>query len=369
MYPPLTRAAEDEPTMDKVRIGVVGCGAIANGMHLPGIATMREMGLVEIVAVADAIPEKAESTATKFDIPFYYGDYQQLLANHELDLVVTLTPIPEHFPVNLAALRSGRNVYSQKPMATTVEDATILIDEARKQGVKLASAPEHPTRPMILAMRDLIREGAIGKVAFARVQSSHEGPERHHVARDSTWFYKAGSSPILDLGVHGLSQITAILGPVQRLSSFSGRSVPVRVHEGNAFAGKAIDVEIDDNSLLMLDFGDARFGILDSTYCVPASLGPRLEIYGTEGTLAIAGRGANDQVLKFYERSAHEWRDIEVSNPPPVRDLGVLHLVNSLRNGSDLVLTGERGRHLIEVMAKAPVAAREGRTLDMETTF
>jgi len=355
--------------MEKVRVAVVGCGAIANVMHLPGIATMRQMGLVDIVAVADAIPEKSKATAAAFDVPHYYSDYTHMLGSHDIDLVVNLTPIPDHFSVNLAALKTGRNVYTQKPMATSVEDASLLIDEAKRQGVKLASAPEHPVRPMIQTMRNLIREGAIGKVSFARVQSSHEGPEKHKVARDSTWFYKPGSSPILDLGVHGLSQITAILGPVQRLSCFSGRSIPVRYHENNDFAGKAIDVEIDDNSLLMLDFGDARFGFLDSTYCVTASLGPRLEIFGTEGTLAVVGRGGTDTTLRLFQASSREWRDVEVPASPPVRDLGVLHLVDSLRDGSDLVLTGERGRHLVEVMAKAPLAASEGRTLDMATTF
>ncbi|MGH2459946.1 MAG: Gfo/Idh/MocA family protein, partial [Chloroflexota bacterium] len=183
-----------------------------------------------------------------------------------------------------------------------------------------------------------------------------------------TWFYQPGSSPILDLGVHGLSQITHLLGPVRRLSCFSGRSRPVRETTAGPYQVKRIDVAIDDNSLLMLDFGDAVFAYLDSTYCVPAALGPRLEIYGSDGTLAVSGAGA-DARLQLFRSATREWQTVDVPAAPPVRDLGTLHLVDCLREGGELVLTGERGRHLVDVMARAPEAAREGRTLAIETRF
>ena len=275
--------------MKKIRIGLVGCGTIAHIMHLPGIETMREMGLVELVAVCDVFEEKARAAAERYGAGASYGDLDRMLAEADFDLLVNNTPIPQHFEVTMAALRAGRHVYTQKPMTTTVEEATRLIEEARERRLLLAVAPEHPVRPSIRRLAELVADGAIGKVTFARVQSSHDGPEKHDVPRDSTWFYKPGSSPILDMGVHGLSQITAIVGPVRRLVCVSGRSQETRITTRGAFKGKRIDVEIDDNSLLMLDFGDARFAMLDATYCVPASKGPRTEIHGTEGTLTALG--------------------------------------------------------------------------------
>jgi predicted dehydrogenase len=220
-------------------------------------------------------------------------------------------------------------------------------------------------------MRRLVDEGAIGKVTFARVHSSHDGPERHDVPRDSTWFYKPGSSPILDMGVHGLSRITAILGPIRQLACLSGRSRDVRVTTAGPFMGKRIDVEIDDNSLLMLDFGAARFCFLDATYCVPASQGPRTEIHGTDGTIAELGVPDDPRRtrLELYRTEERGWRELPVEPAPPCRDLGVLHMVDVLREDAPLVLTGEHGRHLVEVMAKAPEAAREGRTIPIETIF
>jgi predicted dehydrogenase len=355
--------------MNPVRVGVVGTGTIATVMHLPGLKQMQELGKVEIVGVCDAIEEKSREAATKFAVPHHFQDLERMLHEVEFELLVNLTPISDHYKVSLAGLWAGRHVYSQKPIATSVPEATTLIDAARERGLMLATAPEHPVRPIIRKISALVADGSIGRVAFARVPSSHEGPEKHNVPRDSTWFYKPGSSPILDMGVHGLSTITSILGPVRRLACFSGRTSPVRVHTAGAYRGKRIDVEIEDNSLLLLDFGDATFAFLDATYCVEATAGPQLEIFGSEGTIAIVAENPRQSKLHLYESAKGAWRDVAVDDPPPIRDLGVLNIVEALRGESELILTGERGRHLVEIMAGATEAATTGRTVELATTI
>ncbi|HUX86570.1 MAG TPA: Gfo/Idh/MocA family oxidoreductase, partial [Chloroflexota bacterium] len=186
--------------MEKLRVGLVGCGAIANLMHLPGLKMLEAMGKVGVVAVCDAVEAAARGTSERFEIPTYFTDLGTMLEQLDFDLLVNTTPIPQHFAISLAGLRAGHHVYTQKPMATTLDEATILIDEAQLHGVVLGCAPEHPVRPVIRKIRELIDAGTIGTVSFARVQSSHDGPEKHNVPRHSTWFYQPGSSPILDLG-------------------------------------------------------------------------------------------------------------------------------------------------------------------------
>ena len=362
------------PVRAPVRIGVVGCGTIARGMHLPGIKQMEGLGKARLVAVCDAVEESARTVAERFEVPRYVTRQDDLLAMDEVDVVVNLTPIPQHFEVSLAALRAGKHVYTQKPMTTTVDEATLLVEEARRAGRLLACAPEHAVRPVIRTMARLVRDGEIGAVAFCRVLSSHDGPEKHDVPRDSTWYYQPGSSPILDLGVHGLAQITSILGPVRRLSCASGRSQDVRLTTAGPFKGKRIDVRIDDNSLLLLEFGPATFGFLDATYCVEASFSPRLEIYGSAGTLAITrppdgSPAPGGPALRCYDPATKAWQAVEVPAGPDVRDLGVLHLVDCLLTGEALVLTAEHARHLVEVMTAAPRAAAEGRAVPMQTAF
>jgi predicted dehydrogenase len=352
-----------------VRAGLVGCGAIAQIMHLPGLQAMQEMGLVELVAVCDVRGEQARASAARFGVPAAFDDLDRMLDEADLSVLVNCTPIPNHFAVTLAGLRAGCHVYTQKPMAATVAEATILIEEACTRGLLLGCAPEHPVRPYIRTIRRLIDEGAIGAVTFARVQSSHGGPEKHDVARDPTWFYKPGSSPILDMGVHGLSQITAILGPVRRLACMSGRTQDARLTTAGAFRGLRIEVEIEDNAHFLLDFDGAHFAHLDATYCVEATLGPRLEVHGTEGTLAVTGPRFAESTLHLYRTADREWREVRLPEGPPVVDLGVWHLVECLHEGSELTLTPERGRHLVEVLTAAPLAATAGRTLAMQTSF
>src|SRR5450756_2528185 len=183
--------------MDKVRVGLAGLGTIANVMHLPGLKSMEEMGKVELTAGCDINEPMARGTGAKFGIKTIYISLDSMLANEEFDLLINLTRIPDHYGVTMTALNAGKHVYTQKPMATSVEEATRLVDEAKRLSLVLASAPEHPVRPVLAKARAMIAAGELGKVAFAKVRSSHFGPETHDVPRDSTWPYKAGSSPIL----------------------------------------------------------------------------------------------------------------------------------------------------------------------------
>ncbi|MGH2584747.1 MAG: Gfo/Idh/MocA family protein, partial [Dehalococcoidia bacterium] len=158
---------------------MVGCGVIAEIMHLPGLRAMHDMGLAELVAVCDVREEQARAAAARFGVPASFGGLDEMLARTDLDLLVNATPIPSHYAVTLAGLRADCHVYTQKPMAATIAEATFLIEEAQTRGLLLGCAPEHPVRPYIQTIRRLIEEGAIGAVTFARVQSSHGGPEKH----------------------------------------------------------------------------------------------------------------------------------------------------------------------------------------------
>lgn len=351
-----------------IRVAIAGCGTIANIMHLPGLATLVEQGKVALVAACDPVEAAVRTTAERFAIPATFTDLDRLLAAVDFDLLVNATRIPDHYAVSLAALQAGRHVYTQKPMSTSVAEATNLIEEARRRGLHLASAPEHPVRQVVQTVRRLIAEGQIGRVTFAIVRSSHDGPEKHNVPRDSTWFYQPGSSPLLDIGVHGLSQITAILGPVKRLTGLAGRTAAMRAHTAGPYTGKPIQVNIDDSTLLLLDFGDATFSFLDATYGVMSSRGPVAEIYGSEGTLSLSRQGGELR-LECYRLASDEWSAVELPAESSNRCLGTAHLVESLLTGSEMILTGERGRHLVEIMAVAPEAIAAGQTVELATTF
>lgn len=357
--------------MDKVKIGILGCGVIANSTYLPGIAKMAN---AEMVAACDLVEERARAASEQYDIPEVYTDLDTMLDEADIDLVVNLTHIQAHYETNLKALNAGKHVYSEKTMATTVDEATDLIEEAQARGVRLGAAAATMLSPVNQKIAHLLEVGAIGKVTFVVSHHSHGGAASFEGwTTDPTWFYKPGAGPMLDLGVYDLHTLTGLLGPAKSVTCQSGISIPERTVRSGPVKGKVIDVEVDDNTLMLLDFGDATFAFVDATYCVQARRGPRKEIYGSEGTINVNDRGASAP-LSIYrddvELGLKGWMDVEMRSARWSLESGVQHLVDCILDPEmEVITSGEHARHVIEIINKGYEAAREGRAVTLETTF
>lgn len=359
---------------EPIRLVIAGLGAIALNQYLPQI---REMHGVEVVAACDPRSGWAERQCAQLGIPHAFTDVATMLAAVKADALVNLTSIPAHFSVNLAALQAGLHVYSQKPLAGSVAEASQLIDEAHARGLRISASPIHMLRPEIQEVRRLVDAGALGKVSLARVSASHGGPEyfqyRDH---DPSWFHQPGAGALFDLGVHGLTTITGILGPAKSVSCLAGIAEPVRTVRSGAFDGKEITTEVPDNYLITLDFGHATFAVVDSSFCVKASNAPTLELFGTRGTVSM-GRPGSDRgtspTFDLYQDDAihgiRGWVTPMLRISRAGQAVGVADLVASIREGRAPVLTPEHARHVLEIMEACPIAASEGRTLQMQTTF
>lgn len=360
--------------MERVRVGVVGCGVIANTTYLPGIQAMAEK--VELVAVCDLQEELARRAAARFGAREVYSDYERMLAQAPIDAVVVLTNIQSHAPNVLAALQSGKHVYTEKTLATTLEDAERCIVEARRRNLLLACAPPVMLSAVNQRVKDLIARGAIGRVNFVRARHSHGGPASfRHWTGDPTWFYKPGAGPILDLGVYAFHTLTGILGPAKRVTAFAGIAMPERNVRGGPVKGRTIQVEVEDNALILVDFGNATFAVVDSTYCVQAAKGPRTEFYGSEGTLILNERGAEAPIELYREDERLDvrgWLPVQVDGGRAggwSLASGVEHLADCIREGRQPLISAEHARHCLELMLKAVEAARTGVAQELTTTF
>jgi predicted dehydrogenase len=200
---------------------------------------------------------------------------------------------------------------------------------------------------------------------------------------DPSWFYQKGSGPLFDVGVYGIHEMLGLLGPARRVSAMSGITEPNRTVRSGPFAGTVIDVTADDNTLILLDFGGSTFAVVDATFNVNAAKGPRLEVFGREGTLNLpnntnvdGGRGVEvfrlDAVSGLsgwispsmdHLEAAQRWAD------NLRRATLVDHLADVVAGVTPNALGAESARHALEIMLKAGEAATTGRTLDLETTF
>ena len=362
---------------------MLGAGTIATspGGFLPGMTKFPD--LVTVQAIADPVFERAQAVGAQFGIPEAYPSLETMLDGSDIDLVLNITPIPFHAGTSRTILEAGKHLVIEKPLATTLEEADELIALAKTKGLTYVVAPPNQILQNRTQARELVKEGAIGQIAFARVRSSHGGPAAGAWPLDPTWFYQKGSGPLLDMGVYGIHDITGILGPAKRVVAFSGITEPVRTVRKGPFAGKEIEVTEDDNTLLMLDFGDSCFAVVDGTYNVNAARGPMIEIFGRQGTINLGNAYHDDPATPSLEIFRFDavpgvdgWITPNRSGGPLWNDwvayqraVIVKHAAECVRDGVHPVLSAEHPRHALEIMVKAIESARTGRAIELTTTF
>ena len=368
-------------TRRPLRTGMLGVGTIATASYgfLPGLMHMQDD--VTLVAVADPVVERARLVAAQYGIPEVYASLEEMLERSDIDLVINLTPIPLHGSTSMKILEAGKHLVAEKPIATTMEDADAQIELANAKGLTYVVAPPNMLEPNRVEAKRLIEIGAIGQPCFARVRSSHGGPASFVWPLDPTWFYQEGSGPLFDMGVYGIHDITGILGPAKRIVAFSGITEKVRTVRGGPFAGKQIEVTADDNTLLMLDFGNSTYAVIDATFNVNAAKSPQLELFGRAGTLNLYSQmeDVSGPGLEIFRLDAvpgvdgwivPPWQDgLDQGQQRYQRAILVKHLVDCLAEHKHPILSAEHARHALEIMLKATESARSGKALDLRTTF
>lgn len=365
---------------DRLRVAVLGAGMIATAPYgvLPNLALLRDR--IELVAMADPVIERAAEVAGRFGIPQVFDTLEALLEQDRIDAVVNLTPIPLHYRTSQAILASGRHLVTEKPIAATVAEADELCAIAERAGLTIICAPVDMLAHEWREARRLIAAGAIGRPAFARVQSSHGGPAMLGWPADPRWFYQAGAGPLPDMGVYGLHRITGLLGPVRRVTAFSGITEPVRYARGGPFDGIAIDVAEPDNVLMLLDFGGSLFASIDATYNVVATRSPLVEVYGSAGTLLVHQPPTDNPIELFRIDAAPGtpgWiTPAAIGFPGPADPVATMqrgallaHLVDCLAGLTPNRLGPQHARHVLEIMIAARRSAETGQAVELETSF
>lgn len=373
--------SDPRPEPRPFRVGVLGAGMIATIWYgyLPNLHKIRDR--VEVVAIADLDLAKARQVAAAHDIANAVATLDELLA-FDIDAVVNLLPGPAHFATSKQILESGRHLVTEKPITATMAEADELLDLAERRGLLIVTAPADMLANDFAQARRLIADGAIGKVAFARVQSSHAGAAGLSWPVDPRPFYQEGVGALLDLAVYGITQVTGVLGPAKRVSAMSGITVPTRRARGGPFDGVEVPVTAPDNNMLLLDFGDATFAMVDGTYNVVGTKSPKMEVFGLEGTLLVNRGDVDAPPVEVYRLDAAPglagWIKPQGYEIFPVgtdrfgelvRGVLIEHLAECVRDGRKPTASGAHARHVLEIMLAAQQSAAEGRVIDVVSTF
>jgi predicted dehydrogenase len=370
-------------------LGVVGIGALALRGILPHLTQEDVADRVVVRALCDPVLDRARAAAERFGVAEAVADLDELLEREDVDLVTVASPIGLHAEHASRAIEAGKHVHVNKTMTTTVEEADRLIELARERGVRIVASPGEVLRPQLARIRELIGSGAIGKVSWAicgtafgryHEEETERGDAPGGAPIDPGWYFrKPGGGPLYDMAVYALHGLTSVLGPARQVTALSGRVVPQRT-----FAGKPITIEIDDNTVLLLDFGDGVIAVVHGT-----AAGSLIEdfgagiFFGTEGE--IRGLLLNGEPFDFEGREltlgAPTWDwDTQMFVLPhvdgPHRSIpeshvfeDVMQLVDWVRTGEPSPVNAEHARHVVDIITSAYRAAETGMRQMLGTTF
>ena len=187
--------------MEKIKVGIIGCGGIANGKHMPSIKTVKE---VEMVAFCDLIEERAVEAAKKFGTPDakVYTDYKELLKDESIVAVHVCTPNRSHSFISIDAMEAGKHVICEKPMAKTYAEAKAMYEASVRTGKILTIGYQSRWRGDSMYLKRCCENGELGEIYYARAVALR----RRAVPTWGVFLneFEQGGGPLIDIGTHSL---------------------------------------------------------------------------------------------------------------------------------------------------------------------
>ncbi|HUT19677.1 MAG TPA: Gfo/Idh/MocA family oxidoreductase [Anaerolineae bacterium] len=344
--------------MDKVGVGVIGCGRIS-GQYLENLVR-RFSFCLETLACADLVPAHAEQRAQEFGIP-HVCSVEDLLGDPQVELVVNLTVPAAHFAVTMAALDAGKHVYTEKPLAVTREEGKRLVAKAKERGLLLGGAPDTFLGAGLQTCRKLIDDGWVGTPITAQALIAMGV----HVER----YHKLGVGPMFDMGPYYVTALVALLGSVKRVSGSAQVPFATKANPDPQSPDYARTYTVDTPTVVsgVLDFESGAVGVVTTT-CEVLGYNPRLEVYGTEGILTC-----NDPNMfgggVYVQRRGGERREVALTHyySDRNRGLGVADMAYAIRNGRAPRASGDLMYHVHDVMHGIHDASREERHVLLES--
>jgi len=330
--------------MSPLRVGIIGLGNIS-GIYLKNLGAFPS---TEVVAVADLDPERAKSAAAKHGIPHVLTP-EELAAHPDVELVLNLTIPKAHASVSLAAARSGKHAYCEKPLSVDRAEAIELLAVAKDKAVRIGSAPDTFLGAGIQTCRQLIDEGAIGEPVAVNAFMMGRGHESWHPS--PAFYYERGGGPMLDMGPYYITALVNLLGAVRRVSGSARATFPTRTITSQPLHGTVIPVETPTHLVGVLDFESGVVGQITTSFDVYGNDLPPITIYGSEGTLFVPDpNGFGGEVMIARKGGKAEPVSLTHGFAENARGLGVLDMAHAIATGRAHRASGDLAYHVLDIM-------------------
>lgn len=328
-----------------IRAGIIGA-SFAKAAYLPALKHIDD---VEVVAVASARLESAQSAADQFDVPHAYDDWQAMLDNHELDLVGIATPTIYHAPMALAALKAGANVCCEKPMAMNAAESREMLETAESLGRVHIIGHELRFNPNRKKIRQLIADGFIGDVRHVNIVniSPTWGDPASRPAGDWWSLDAMGGGRLGANGSHQIDLLRFWLGDIDSISGQVAVMVPDRVDKNT---GEPWTATADDQASFTAQMKNGALASVFMSGAARHNMGNHVQIFGSEGTILLS----NDDEKLLVAKAGEDFVDMSESDP------------NADLSG---VNKGIWNVSFVGLMQEFTAAIREGRALNAGATF
>ncbi|MET7701486.1 Gfo/Idh/MocA family oxidoreductase [Streptomyces sp. NPDC005485] len=342
-------------------VAVIGAGVIST-QYLENLVSFPDL---KVHVVADIRPEAARAQAEKFGIA-EYGGPQLALQHPDVEIIVNLTVPAAHVEVSTAAVRAGKHVWSEKPLALDRESGLSLLKEAKDAGVRLGCAPDTFLGEGLQSARRVIERGDIGVPLTAQTVFQTPGPELWHP--NPAFLYQHGAGPLFDQGPYYFTMLIQTFGSVRRVAAVGSKARDTRVIGSGHKAGESFEVEVPTHVSALVQFEGGASAHSLFSFDSPYERQGFVEITGTDATLRLPDPNYFDGALRICRTGAKDWTALPTAGPANGRGMGVLDMARSVRAGQAHRATGELAHHVVDTMVSIAEAIDSGAFVDVASS-
>lgn len=357
---------------EPLRVGVIGCGA--GLFHLEGYAVEPR---ARVVALAGLDTDRCESLAKRFEIPRIYRDYQDLLAQDDIDAVSIAVPNSLHAPVAIAALEAGKHVLIEKPLARHTDEAEQMVAAAKRTGRILAVSFQRRTRHDVQILKDEVAAGRLGNIYYAKAFWMR----RQGIPGWGSWFTSkemAGGGPLIDLGVHvvdmalyvmGNSKVVAVSASTYAEIGPQGKGNWVTSSPGRFQPRQDIGYEVEDLATAFLRLENGATLLLEASWASFTEVNDAfgIQVYGSNGGGRIFSEGyADTETLTLFHEAGDTTAD---AKPRLVSRKGhaqiISGFVDGILHGTPVSPDGEEGLDRVRLIDAIYASAAAGKEITL----
>lgn len=342
------------------KVGVIGCGNISDAYF----KAAKIFTSMEYAYCADLNMETAKAKEELYGckaIPT-----EELLAKKEVKIVLNLTTPQVHAKVNTMVLEAGKHVYAEKPFALSMEEATPIIELAKKKNLLIGSAPDTFLGGGIQTVRKLIDENWIGTPISGTAFMMCPGHESWHPAPE--FYYLQGGGPLFDMGPYYITALINLLGPIKKVTAINGRGFDKRTCSSETRFGDKLPVEIDTHIAGLLEFECGTIITLIMSFDIAKTSCPCIELHGTAGSISVPDPNSFGGPVKFAKAGC-DWQEVPIpfGYTDNMRSIGLADMAKAIYTNRKHRCNGELAFHVLEVMCALEKSALEEKHIYLES--